>query len=232
MTFIRALFALLTFATLAACAPPGPPISIRPGIGQTANLDAIRPPSGVSYRYQMQSDGIDLPVELRITSRRRSATRYDYRGSLTLTLPAAGNLEEIGALIAQSLDLDELNVGIEGNRLIVPVSLQTDNRFRSVASSLVLVDSRYDPHDCFAVLGTCRYTAIEGERSIALVAETTEENGVWRTRTRPDPRKRQPGQQSGIQTLIYSIDENAVLIDMVISSVERGQRSSVVFRRN
>ena len=39
-------FALLGLAVfgLAACEPPPPPIEIRPGIGQSVDLDAIRPP--------------------------------------------------------------------------------------------------------------------------------------------------------------------------------------------
>ncbi|WP_298290181.1 hypothetical protein [uncultured Litoreibacter sp.] len=226
--FISALFVV---ALIAACAPPAPPVSIRGGIGQTANLDAIRPPSGVTYRYQMETDGVPVPVELRLRSKRRSASVYDYRGNLTILLPEADNLEEIGRLIGETLKVDDIKIGIQGNKLLIPVNLRTDNRFRSLSSSLVLLESKYAPHDCFAVIGTCRYTAFEGDKSIALVAETTEKNGVWRTRTKPDPRKRKPGQQTGAQSLVYSIDKNAVLIDMVLTSVRGGQRSSVVFRR-
>ncbi len=222
---------VLCLMLVAACAQPAPPISIRPGIGQAANLDAIRPPSGARYSYAMEADGVPVPVELQLRSQRRSANVYDYTGTLNMTLPQADNLEEIGQIIAKSLKVDDLNVGIKGNKLLIPVNLRTDNRFRSISSNLVLVKSNYKPHDCFAVIGTCRYTASEGDRSIALVAKTTEAGGIWKTKTRPDPNERQSRPAGGAQTLIYSIDKNAVLIDMVLSQSERGQRSSVVFRR-
>lgn len=225
---------VIAASILAACAAPQPPVSIRPGIGQAANLDAIRPPSGAGYRYALEADGVPTPIELQLRSKRRSAKVYDYQGNMVIQLPdipETENLEEVGQALAKALKLDELNIDIRGNAIRFPVTLRTDNRFRSLASNLVLVRSKYAPHDCFAVIGTCRYTASEGNRSIALIAETTEENGVWRTTTKPDPAKRKPGQPGGAQTLIYSIDKNAVLIDMVLSQTNQGQRSSVVFRR-
>jgi len=225
------ILAGLAVATLAACAPPPPPIEIRPGIGQSVDLDAIRPPSGATYRYALQSDGLPISVELRLTSRRKSAQIYDYRGALTMTLPQAGDLEAVSRVLQAALEVQKLDVKVSGNRLSVPVNLRTDNRFRSTDSTMLLQKAAYVPHDCFAVIGTCRYEVREGEQFIALVSETTEESGVWRTRTRPDPARRQRGQGGGTQTQIYSIDKNAVLIDMALTSQRAGQRSTIIFRR-
>ncbi len=233
-TFRRIAVNGVGLALLAACSAPAPPISIRPGIGQAVNLDAIRPPSGAGYRYALEADGVASPIALQLRSQRRSAKVYDYTGNMIIQLPdvpETANLEEVGAALAQALKLEDLNIEIRGNTLRFPVKLRTDNRFRSLASDLVLMRSKYAPHDCFAVIGTCRYTASQGQRSIALVAETSEKNGVWKTVTKPDPTKRQSGQPGGAQTLIYSIDRNAVLIDMILSQTDQGQRSSVVFRR-
>ncbi len=232
MTFLPKFIAFaLLGAVLSACAAPGPAISIRSGVGQAADLDAIRPPSGATYRYVMEAEGAPVPALLTLTSKRRSATRYDYSGTMTLALPQSENLEEIGKIVTQALKLEETKIRIEGNKLIVPVGLLADNRFRSVSSNLALQESSYTPHDCFAVIGTCRYVAKQGNQTIALIAKTSEKDGVWRTRTRPDPAKRQAGQQQGTQTLTYSIDKNAVFIDMVLSQSQGGQRSTVVLRR-
>lgn len=226
---MRACLAIMGVALLAACTPPAPPVAIRGGITQAINLDTVRPPSGVTYRYQMEAADLPFPVELRLTSRRRSANTIDYTGSMIMTLPQAGNLEEIGRLIARGLDAEDVSIGIEGNRLLVPIKVRTDNRFRSVKSQLNLIDTQFAPHDCFAVLGTCRYTATEQGRAVSLVTETTEENGVWSTRTRPDRSRGTRG--SGSQLLTYSLDRNAVVIDMVITTSQGGQRSTTIFRR-
>lgn len=232
MTYLSKFISLALLATLlSACAAPGPAISIRSGVGQATDLDAIRPPSGATYRYVMEAEGAPVPALLTLTSKRRNAARYDYNGTMTLALPQTDNLEEIGKIVTQALKLEESKIRIQGNNLIIPVGLRADNRFRSLSSNLALQESSYSPHDCFAVIGTCRYVAKQGTQTIALIAETTEKDGVWRTRTRPDPAKRKPGQQSGAQTLTYSIDKNAVFIDMVLSQSQGSQRSTVVLRR-
>ena len=148
-SLLRAFFGLTVIALLAACASPEPKVAIRSGIGQTANLDAIRPPSGVTYRYSLEADGVQLPVDLRLRSKRRSAKIYDYSGTLNLTLPVpeSGNLEEVGDLIAEAFKLDQLNVRLRKNKLLIPVQLRTDNRFRSLSSNLVLTQSQFRPHD-------------------------------------------------------------------------------------
>lgn len=229
--FFRATLALVTLAVLAACAEPGPPINIRSGIGQAVDLDALRPPSGVTYRYKMEVNGAPVPAEVELRSRRINATTYDYNGSFVLTLPEVENLNDIKDLIARSFEVRDIKVRVRGNSIIIPLSVRTDNRFRSRSSSLALTRARFAPHDCFAVIGTCRYTATEGANSIALISETTERDGVWRTVTRPDPRKRQPGQPAQTGRSTYSIDQNGVLVDMILTSIRGGERSTMVIRR-
>ena len=228
---IRAAFSIIILAFLAACADPGPPIKIRSGIGQEADLDALRPPSGAVYRYVMEMNGVTVPAELRLLSRRLNATTYDYNGSLILTLPKVENLAEIRRLVARSFEVRDIKVRVRGNSIVIPVTQRSDNRFRSSSSSIALTKSRYSPHDCFAVLGTCRYVASQDGRSVALISETTEKNGVWRSKTRVDPAKRKAGQTNEVRRSTYSIDQNGVLIDMIFSSISRGERSTMVLRR-
>lgn len=229
--FFRATLALVTLAMLAACAEPGPPINIRSGIGQAADLDALRPPSGVTYRYKMEVNGAPVPAEMQLRSRRINATTYDYNGSFVLTLPEVDDLNEIKELVARSFEVRDIKVRIWGNSIIIPVTLRTDNRFRSKSSSLALTRSRYAPHDCFAVIGTCRYTVTEGRRSVALISETTEKDGVWRAKTKADPRKKRAGQPSQTGQATYSIDQNGVLVDMVLTNIRNGERTTMVIRR-
>lgn len=224
-----AAFSLLALALLAACAEPGPPIQIRSGIGQAVNLDALRPPSGATYRYAVENDAFPLPLEMRLTSKRRSATRYDYAGAVTIALPEAANLKELSQLISKTLEVRNRKVEVRGNTIIIPVNMRTDNRFRSTASNFLLQPVSYAPHDCFAVIGTCRYAVrAQDGRSVALISETTEKNGIWRSRTRPDARG---GGANRIESAIYSIDQNGVPIDIALVSVVDGRKSVVIIRR-
>lgn len=215
---------------LAACADPGPPIEIRPGITSATDLDRLRPPSGVTYRFSLETKDVPIPVTLTLRSQRRSARVYDYIGTMAITLPASENNEEIGNLVAQSFGVKD--VRFRGNDLVFPVNLRTDNRFRSLSSKLLLLNSRFEPHDCLAVLGTCKYTSIsEQGQAIRLVSETTESGGVWRSETRPDPAAgRQPGGQ-GRQRSIYSLDRNGVLLDLVLQQFGTQENETVIFRR-
>lgn len=226
----RRLLGLLGALTvLAACADPGPPIEIRPGITSATNLDALRPPSGVTYRYALETKDVPIPVTLTLRSQRRSAKIYDYVGTMAISLPPSDNNEEIGNLVARSFGVKD--VKFRGNDLVFPVSLRTDNRFRSISSRLLLLNSRYVPHDCLAVLGTCKYRSItENGDSIRLISETTESNGVWRSETRPDPAAG-PQKGDGRQRAIYSLDRNGVLIDLVLVSTGGSPQETVIFRR-
>lgn len=217
--------ALTSLLVLAACAEVEP-VSIRPGLTSEANLDRLRPPSGVTYRFALEDGDLPVPVELTLRSSRRGARIYDYNGAMSIRFPDNVNFENVGDLVAQTFGVKD--VTFRGSTVSFPVKLRTDNRFRSLNSSFVGRAGSYVPHDCFAVLGTCSYRAVNAEgQALDLVSETTETNGVWRSVTKP---KRGSG-VSGTQRMTYSLDRNGVLLDMVLSSNQGGQRSRLVFRR-
>lgn len=229
MKILKTIGTLAILPILAACVDPTAGIAIRSGITSQTDLDSLRPPSGVTYRYALETKDVPIPVTLTLKSKRRSAKVYDYIGTMAITLPPSKNNEEIGNLVAKSFGVKD--VKFRGDNLIFPVSLRTDNRFRSVSSKLLLLNNRYVPHDCLAVLGTCKYTSLnEQGQSIKLISETTEASGIWRSETRPDPAAGpQPGGE-GRQRAIYSLDRNGVLIDMILARVG-ADNEVVVFRR-
>ncbi len=224
--------ALLGAACLAACAPPTEPVAIRPGIGQEVDLDTLRPPSGVTYRYMVEIEALPLPVELVLTSRRRGNGRYDYVGNYIYTLPSGEGLEDVTRVFREALEVENLQVEVRGNQLLVPYRHSADNRFRIAVSTYQAQSRRTVPHDCFATLGSCQFTStISGDPlQITFLAETTEANGVWTSRLRPDPSQR-VARQLARQTLTYSLDRNAVPIDLVVQSSLAGMRETTVFRR-
>lgn len=225
------LIALTLTLTLAGCAaPPLPQMSVRAGMGSDVNLNTIRPPSGVTYSYAFEAEGIPAPVTLQLTSKRRSARVYDYNGTFALTIPEADNLEEITKQISQVFDVEGITG--KGNQLFIPIKLRTDNRFRSVKSSLFFTTKIYAPHDCFAQLGICRFAiSSKGQPTINLITETSEKNGVWRSTTRPDPDKSPRRGQRLREDAVYSIDRNAVIVDMVVTQSGIGRPSRMSFRR-
>lgn len=229
MKHMKALIFLAGFV-LAGCTAPQGPVSIRSGLGSEANLDAIRPPSGVTYNFLLTNDSAPVPAVMSITSRKRSGNRYTYNGQMVLTLPEAENLEQIAALITDALG--KTTVSVRGNQLFIPVGLTADNRFRATRSNITSDITRYAPHDCFAVLGTCRYRAIDQLGRVAsLVTETTEKDGVWRSKTELDPKAENPGLVNEMRRAIYSIDKNAVLIDMVVTRGSGARSTRFAIRR-
>ncbi|RLJ58847.1 hypothetical protein BCF46_0985 [Litoreibacter meonggei] len=229
MKHFKALF-LLAGLALAGCSAQQGPVSIRSGLGSEANLDAIRPPSGATYNFILTNDAAPVPATMSITSRKRSGNRYTYNGQMVLTLPEAENLEEIASLIAEALG--KTTVSARGNQLFIPVGLTADNRFRSSRSNITSDVTRYAPHDCFAVLGTCRYRAIDQLGRVAeLVTETTETDGVWRSKTELDPKAKNVGLVNETRRAVYSIDKNAVLLDMVVTRGSGAQRTRFAIRR-
>lgn len=231
MSALRAL-ALIALLALAACAPPSPSGTVRPGLASDVDLDAIRPPSGVTYSYDLINDSVPIPASMALTARKRGATAYSYRGQMVLTLPEAGDLEEIAAVISKTIG--ETTVRAKGNQLFIPIGLEADNRFRASSSNITGDTTRYTPHDCFAVLGTCRYKATDRSgRSASLVSETTEDGGVWRSVTVLDPKAKADnvGLVDERRRAVYSIDTNAVLIDMVVQRGSGARRSTFAIRR-
>lgn len=230
---LRATLTLLGLFLLAACGQPSSTtsVNIRPGIGQEVNLNALRPPSGVTYKYVLASDRFPAPVFLTLTSRRRGETTYEYTGSRILSLPEAGNLDQLRQIVARTLKVRDINVRIEGNKIITPAKLRTDNRFRARLANFAEADTIYAPHDCFGVIGTCRYTVTEGRRRAGFIAKTTESNGIWRSEIRVDPRNRTRGQLPITREHFYSMDKNGVVLDMIQITTFRGQTSELTIRR-
>ena len=226
------VLALLGATLLAACAPPPAQVSIRPGIGQDVDLDTLRPPSGVTYRYMVEIEQLPLPVELVLTSRRRGNGQYDYVGNYIYTLPSGEGLEDVTRVFREALEVDDLQVTVRGNQLLVPYRHTSDNRFRIAVSTYQAQSRRTVPHDCFATLGSCQFTStISGDPlQVKFLAETSEVGGVWTSRLRADPSQR-VARQLARQTLTYSLDKNAVPIDLVVQSSLAGMRETTVFRR-
>lgn len=229
MKFLSAFIVFVGFA-LSGCdvAPSGQ--SIRPGVGSEVDLDAAKPPSGVTYRFALSTEGAPFSAEMSLRSRQRSATRYTYTGMMTLTLPDVENLEDISKVVAKTLGKSPVRV--KGNQLFVPIGLTADNRFRAVKSNILSDVTEFAPHDCFAVLGACRHTSTDKSgRSVSLLTMTTEEAGVWHAKTKLDPKANNKGIKQSPRHAVFSIDKNAVLIDMVMSRGIGAQRSNFSIRR-
>ncbi|MEP3347706.1 MAG: hypothetical protein ABJN34_04980 [Litoreibacter sp.] len=230
MSKFKATLILVAGLALAGCATTTAPIEIRPGIGSDVDLDALRPPTGVTYNFILENAGAPVPIEMRLTSRRRGANNYTYNGQMVVSLPQAENLEEITKVLKGILGKSSIRV--QGNQLFIPVGLTADNRFRSTKSDITGDVTRYTPHDCFAVLGTCRYKAIDSSGvAVSLISETTEENGVWRSRTKLDPRAKNPDLPNETRRSVFSIDKNGVLIDMYILRNSGAGRSEFAIKR-
>lgn len=230
MKTARILALLASLVAVSACAVGPEPASIRPGLGSDVDLDKIRPPSGVTYRYDLLNDEVPVPVRMDLTSRRLSASKYRYGGQLVMTLPEAQNLEQIAKILADGIG--RTTIRVQKNQIFIPVGVRADNRFRSTRSSITGDTTRYTPHDCFAVLGTCRYTATDRDgNSARLVTETVEKDGIWRSKTVLDPKADNRGLVDETRRAVYSIDKNAVLIDMVVTRGTGAQRSSFSIRR-
>lgn len=218
-------------ALLSACADPAQVARIRPGISSDVDLDAIRPPSGVTYNFTVEQGGFPIPAALTLTSRKRSSEVYDYTGAMVLQVPGnPAQLAEVAKVVSKAFKTK--GPRIRGNKIFVPLKVRTDNRFRSITSSLLAANDIYVPHDCFAQLGTCTYTATRGGKAkLGFIAETTETGGIWRTVTRADPKSTPPGLRGARRMLTYSIDKNAVVIDMAINDLGAGTRDITVFKR-
>jgi hypothetical protein len=224
---MRIVFALAAALVLSACADPAKVAQIRPGLGAEANLDAARPPSGVTYAYRVEQNGLPIPAGLTLTSRRLSPTSYRYNGFMSFEVPGdPENLKQVGALVSKAFRTRAPR--IQGNKVFIPITIRTDNRFRSTASSLLAGDDKFTPHDCFAVLGTCTYTASRGGAQVGFISETSERDGIWRTITRLADGSERNGMR---EVMTYSLDKNAVVLDLAISTRSFGDRRVTTFRR-
>jgi len=158
--------------------------------------------------------------------------QYDYIGNYIYTLPSDEGLEEVSRVLRQALEVEDLQVEVRGNQLFVPYRHRADNRFRIAVSTYQAESRTTTPHDCFATLGRCTFTSrISGNPLVVtFLADTTEAGGIWTSRLRADPS--QPfARLFARQTLTYSLDKNAVPIDLVVQSRLRGVSETTIFRR-
>ncbi|GFE63963.1 hypothetical protein [Litoreibacter roseus] len=228
---MRRIFALLLpVLFISACAEPQKPISIRPGLTQTADLDALRPPSGKTYRFAMEKSDDVLSSELVLKSRRKSAKDYEYKGSVILSIPEVGDLEEVTQQLSTLFKTE--GVRAQGSNIFLPITVRTDNRFRTRSSNLLAGPSRFVPHDCFAVIGVCDHvTIIPNGRQVRFSTETTEADGVWRSVTRVTSRDAPAFAKRMREIWTYSIDRNGVVLDLVIRRRVDGKTDTIIFRR-
>lgn len=222
---MRVVFALLIAVLLSACADPYQVSNIRPGVGSDDDLDALRPPSGVTFNYSVIRNDQALPAALSLTSKRINSTTYDYIGSIVFQLPGSvGDIRKISQDIAKVFGTAAPK--IRNNRVYIPVRVRTDNRFRGRSSTLLAGNDRYVPHDCIATLGRCEYQSIDARgRKAPFTVETTETGGVWRATTQSKIFK------SLKRQMVYSLDRNGVLLDMAITGKRNGEVSTMSFLR-
>lgn len=213
---------------LAACDAPQQ-INIRPGIGSDVDLDRLRPPSGVTYQFSTEVGGVPQDGTLVLRSRRLGSNRYRYSGDIVLDFPEGANLEEGFNLVAQAFELDGLRA--EGSQIFIPLSFTTDNRFRSVYTTDLNGRARHLPHDCFAVLGSCRFRDIQEGGQATIEVETTETGGVWTSVKRVVSSSAPVAPQDRRETLTYSLDRNGVIIDYFVTNREDGKLVTTAYRR-
>lgn len=220
---------LTAILLLAACTDQSNIASIRPGIGSDVDLDRLRPPSGVTYQFATELQGVTQPTTMVLRSRRIGAKRYRYSGDLVLSFPPGANLEEGVKSVASAFKVPGFRA--KGSQIFIPVSFTTDNRFRSTASSYLIKRARHSPHDCFAVLGTCTYRDIQDGGQATIRTETTETGGVWTSVKRVISATNPIPPDDRTETLTYSLDQRGVIIDLFITSRENGRLITTAYRR-
>ena len=110
---------------------------------------------------------------------------------------------------------DGRSADVVGTDVILRKRDVIDNRGRTLSSDRGGVQLTFDPHDCRATIGTCRAVRVgsDGEK-VPIVVETSELGGIWRSEIRRDPERDPASRGALIEEAIYSVDANAVLIDM------------------
>lgn len=231
MNFRHFASILSVTAALAGCTAPDPeslssPVEgIRPGEGSSLAFASIDPPDGLRNQWSLDWDDspVSMVVDLEITQ--TGPNRYAHEGHADISVYNVGQGRVLTVLRLNNPGVDFQLVDGKARTSMLGV---TDNRYRGIEVDGILSDGlRYEPHDCFATLGTCRYTSfIDGDEEESLILETTEEGGIWRTTARLDPE-----QHNGRDTIkwirAYSIDENAVLIDSNRLDIEFGRPSTL-----
>lgn len=224
-------FAGLALMGLVACGTP-PDLGVegmRPGIASTGEYARAELRPGVSALYRVVlPEGAPVDMSMRIRTRPGKGRTIDYTGDFRMTVPG-GNVAEIAKVLLPG-DVD-LPFKVLGDAVIFPGSGVLDRKGRTLVTRTRLQSARFEPHDCWAVLGRCASTAIgpDGER-ISVIVETREEGGFWYSTTRLDPAKMR-GARKLLSQRVYSIDRNLLPIDLKIRDLEERPDQSVLLRR-
>lgn len=225
---------LLLAAAVTGCALPVGriPLSgdgLRPGVGAGFAFDTVRPRVGqrVIYRFEGGDGPFEVRGDWRIAAGR--GDRFQLKGQIQTIVPGI-DLTDTVADFARRFGRSPLQA--EGDRLVMPFDAVVDRRMRTISSRSLFDRSTYAPHDCFATLGTCRFTQTdEAGRVRHLVSETTEAGGIWREVRRYDP-TRDPGRSTALaMELVYTVDKSALIIDALIADYSEGGVSLLRLRR-
>lgn len=201
----------LCLPLVAACTPIPELTSngMRPGVGSDFDFAKAGHRNGQVVRFRLQDDEFPFEVTMQSRSTKIGADRFRHVGEMFMALPGQ-DLE--GLLREMGVSIEGVQVAVRDDAIVMPMSSVTDGRGRATESTFMAERFTYRPHDCFAVLGICRFSETSKEYgTVNLIAETTEEGGFWRTTTRLDPAKEQ--RDNVIDKAIYSVAEDAYPID-------------------
>ena len=207
------IFAILALVLpLGTACTPIPELSsngMRPGVGQDFDFAKAGHRNGQVVRFTLEDDDFPFQVSMQSRATKTGPDRFRHLGEMRMALPGQ-DLE--GLLRQMGVSIEGAPIKVEKDAIVMPITSVTDGRGRAVESTFMTERYRYRPHDCFAVLGICRFSESSEEYgTIHLIAETTEEGGFWRTTTRLDPVKEQ--RDDVIDKAIYSVARDAYPID-------------------
>ncbi len=210
---------VLMLLALAACAPlPKSDLGklssqgVRPGATSAAGFDQASPPVDQLVRYQILSPLRDDPSELSVIF--HPGENGGFVREETVRIPESSIVEArmIASMVRQR---DGRAADVVGTDVILRELDQIDHRGRTLHSDRGGAQLTFEPHDCRATLGTCRTTRIDTDgEQVPLLVQTSELGGIWRSEIRRDPERDPASRGALLEETIYSVDENAVLIDM------------------
>lgn len=208
----------LALLALAACAPL--PESeerrltsqgVRPG-ATAETVEEVTLPVGRLFRYTIETPLRRQPTEMAVILRRTAEGGFLREGTVRIPETSVTEARLIATMVRQN---DGSKAEVVGTDVILRGLDQVDRRGRTQVSDRGGVRVSFAPHDCHATRGTCRFTRTgQDGREEHLVVETSELGGLWREQTRRDPQRNPGGRGALVGESIYSVDENAVLIDM------------------
>jgi hypothetical protein len=202
---------------------------VQPGLGSDVDQDQLTPPSGVQYNFLLSKVGEPESFTMALVSKRLSANRYRYDGSIFIPLPDSD--PEIAAFVIEVMRevFNDPTIRQSGDNVVVSLRVETDRRFRATRSNILFADLRFVPHDCFAQIGTCR-SSVSGPLGKAVVdTETSESGGIWRSDSRFVSGTKDAAFER--RSMTYSIDQNGVLLDATFTTVANGVTETFNIRR-